>query len=682
MGKHPSIPVSPLLEGDSANPVELVPLASMAVGDIQKLLDERLVSLNSEWKASIPFPLYPVEKQKKKRHEKKKQEYDCSIFGADIETLDICSYLNGQPSNISRLYFSPKKYPPPESAELMKGRAVDNNCQGWLTLKNDLESVSYDMGNPITSNGAVPGERDKDGKRSTNNRRFVCATVGRLKRKSRAMAITDTSQYRESTLINNRKNNRENGLSLPKRVKINQTITRCPFTFTIKWDGIGFYIDLYRSSGNPMHCYHSKVFKPSALSFPSRLLTQEQIDDTKHVVEATCNKAVGRNFMKGKFGRFINHIKVAYLSQRENDSSTESRKCDITNMLDDFQDSNEISFSTVSDVPMDLLTDDLMGSTKDTVTISTTKIANEDVEIKEMSTLDFGKDIEAAAKNEREEKNLKKKDVLFIAIAWLVIPAFRFFMLCPEVIWCDITSHTNNKGFHLLTFSCRTSVDKQVVFLWVWIPNQQRFSFRWVFQHAIPNLIPAWLCKRVKLIMKDGDPQQRNEIIGSLIKIFTNAIEGSCGYHIGESAIKLIAIVQTNFVPHDLLSVNMGYKKHVPGVMTLHKRNHACWLGIVRKIHQWIYSWMKPGYVEDQFEYQISKILLMQFISSAPVLVAAEGKLFLIIRILKWLRGYVFAYEELYLLYLRKRTRTFYTAHSSAHEVRFISYFYNYVDIF
>ena len=217
----------------------------MSVGDIQKLLDERLVSLNSKWKASIPFPLYPVEKQKKKRHENKKQEYNCSIFDADIRTLDICSYLNGQQSNISRLYFSPKKYPPPENDELMKGRDVDNKCPSWLSLKKDLESVSYDFGNPITSNGAVPGEKDKFGNRSMNNRRFVCGTIGRLKRKSRAMAITDTAQYRESTLINNQKNNRANGLSLPKRVKINETDTRCPFTFTIKWDGIGFYIDLF-----------------------------------------------------------------------------------------------------------------------------------------------------------------------------------------------------------------------------------------------------------------------------------------------------------------------------------------------------------------------------------------------------------------------------------------------------
>jgi hypothetical protein len=97
----------------------------------------------------------------------------------------------------------------------------------------------------------------------------------------------------------------------------------------------------------------------------------------------------------------------------------------------------------------------------------------------------------------------------------------------------DITSHSNNKGYHLLTFSCRTSIDKQVVFLWIWISNQQRSSFRWVFQHAIPTLIPEYHRSRVHLIMKDGDAQQRNEVLGSLKTIFPNASEAGCGLHIG-----------------------------------------------------------------------------------------------------------------------------------------------------
>ena len=77
--------------------------------------------------------------------------------------------------------------------------------------------------------------------------------------------------------------------------------------------------------------------------------------------------------------------------------------------------------------------------------------------------------------------------MLFISIAWLVLPMFRLFKLCPEVIWCDVTSHSNNKGFNLLTFSCRTSVDMQAVFLWIWIPNQQRPIGNMPFLISYPN---------------------------------------------------------------------------------------------------------------------------------------------------------------------------------------------------
>ena len=53
-------------------------------------------------------------------------------------------------------------------------------------------------------------------------------------------------------------------------------------------------------------------------------------------------------------------------------------------------------------------------------------------------------------------------------------------------------------------------------------------------KHAIPNLIPKWLRERVLLIMKDGDAQQRNEILRALFRVFPNAKEAGCGFHIGK----------------------------------------------------------------------------------------------------------------------------------------------------
>ena len=81
---------------------------------------------------------------------------------------------------------------------------------------------------------------------------------------------------------------------------------------------------------------------------------------------------------------------------------------------------------------------------------------------------------------------------------------------------------------------------------------------------------------------------------------------------------------------------------------------------------------MKPGYVRDEDEYKISKFILLQFVCSAQVLAAAEGHVFMIIRMIRWIRFHVFTYESLYLYFQRKKVHTNFTAHGSAHEVRLI----------
>ena len=78
---------------------------------------------------------------------------------------------------------------------------------------------------------------------------------------------------------------------------------------------------------------------------------------------------------------------------------------------------------------------------------------------------------------------------------------------------------------------------------------------------------------------------------------------------------------------------------------------------------------MKPCYVEDEMEYKISKFLLMQFICSAPLLLAVEGQAFMIVKILRFLRGYVFDKEGTYLCYVHKLIITMFVGHSSTQEV-------------
>ena len=78
---------------------------------------------------------------------------------------------------------------------------------------------------------------------------------------------------------------------------------------------------------------------------------------------------------------------------------------------------------------------------------------------------------------------------------------------------------------------------------------------------------------------------------------------------------------------------------------------------------------MRPGYVESNEEYKISKLLLMQFVCSAAVLSAVGGHMYIVTAILRFLQGHVFVHESLFLHYLCHKLRHFDVSHGSAHEV-------------
>jgi hypothetical protein len=348
------------------------------------------------------------------------------------------------------------------------------------------------------------------------------------------------------------------------------------------------------------------------------------MDEALHVVNATSNNGCALNFLHGKFGKFVNIIKIAYLCRREN-GTVGTTKDDIDLMMENLALSNEISFVSLSDVPVKEFFDSQASPTlkcdtnHDTVTISTMKSFSGDVhyqEINDNPDTDTECLLDQIAQ-ERQERNLNNEDAQFIAVAWIVKPA----------VWVDVlTSHSNTKRFHLLTFSSRLSIRKQIVWLWVLIPNQQRFSFRWVFQEAIPTLVPKWLFDRVVFFMKDADPQQRNEILSSINFVFVNATEGTCGFHV----------------------VNMGWKKNLPSCHQILTPNQLKkWSLVKRQIQSWVYSWMNPGNVEDEDEYQVSKCLLEKFICSKAVLEVVDRHMFIIVKIQKFLRQHVYTWETL-----------------------------------
>ena len=201
-----------------------------------------------------------------------------------------------------------------------------------------------------------------------------------------------------------------------------------------------------------------------------RHLTEHQIESISNVVDSTCNKAAGRNFMFTKFARFVSHVKLSFLYRNSSSQGPKINQADdIQRMLSNFETSRDIKYASLTDVPLSELRMDCETSTdsSSTMTISTTQDDNGDLVNTPVTDLPMMGEIQGIAHSARRARQLAKTVFLFMAVAWISLPAFRFFMLCPEIIWFDVTSHSNNKGFCLLTFSCRTSLDRPVVFMWV-----------------------------------------------------------------------------------------------------------------------------------------------------------------------------------------------------------------------
>ena len=81
---------------------------------------------------------------------------------------------------------------------------------------------------------------------------------------------------------------------------------------------------------------------------------------------------------------------------------------------------------------------------------------------------------------------------------------------------------------------------------------------------------------------------------------------------------------------------------------------------------------MRPGYVESNEEYKISKLLLMQFVCSAAVLSAVGGHMYIVTAILRFLQCHVFVHGSLFLHYLCHKLRHFDVSHGSTQKASLI----------
>ena len=121
----------------------------------------------------------------------------------DLCTVDICSYL-GKFGNYRGLYFDPTKYPPEPFIKGQKSTSFDQ-------LKRDFALASSQNGSLMVANG--PSKKD------AQDRLFTCQVLYRQRKKNKEIQAKkrESGGYRSNRLIYDKKENRKNGKSLPRR---------------------------------------------------------------------------------------------------------------------------------------------------------------------------------------------------------------------------------------------------------------------------------------------------------------------------------------------------------------------------------------------------------------------------------------------------------------------------------
>ena len=128
----------------------------------------------------------------------------------------------------------------------------------------------------------------------------------------------------------------------------------------------------------------------------------------------------------------------------------------------------------------------------------------------------------------------------------------------------------------------------------VFLPNQQMWTFRWVFCVLFPQIYDNHILSKIQVFITDGDSQETSQLDNAIDSFFPQAKRIRCGWHI----------------------VNRGFLANVEGPRSFPKNMKIHYDNLRNICFSWIYSFMKAGYCETKYEYKVSKHLFMSFLGN------------------------------------------------------------------
>ena len=128
--------------------------------------------------------------------------------------------------------------------------------------------------------------------------------------------------------------------------------------------------------------------------------------------------------------------------------------------------------------------------------------------------------------------SLRNGQEFLLMVAWIHQDGLRLISKSPEVMGFDVTLGNNSEKRPLLRGTVLTRNRKAIPFFECFMPGETRWAFHWVFHHALPELVPAEILCRVRMILTDEDSNCYTQIDSARLRgVFAAALHRLCAWH-------------------------------------------------------------------------------------------------------------------------------------------------------
>jgi hypothetical protein len=509
-----------------------------------------------EWAGTLPFGSCRICKQNE------------SYLSVPPESIDLFDFCKGGKKSTwygkdTIIRFDPSTYPPPgkENKPFLQGSS-------GYTLITDLKSVCHHKGkSSFCSNGSTNDDK---------SRRLICR---------RLLCYNASSQEKEYEDVALRKSNSKSLLPKSKRTVTGRALSsemRCTAFVVINVDEFSYYMKV--GNGNGMHTNHAP-HDTTSITLPKRLLPSNVTQNIQALgfykvsmgSIVTMSQHFNCNISRRQVSNLTNFARMA-TQIHDVDQIPIEKMSDPDQMIKYFKESkiphivlshhvdshqyelpgdtkqkrkknkevvSETGIPTQTEVPCQDVTSS-SASTKSTtdhdndangfIAMECDGVgSNVQTDIEFMPDCDAMNDMIKYSNESRSSLLLPDNQTVMLSFMWSVPHCRRLFQAFPEVLYIDGTHATNRERMPLLTVGVRDHEFKVNIVVRAFIPNERAWLFRWIFYHGIPTLMGKEACKKVKMIITDGDSQETSQLDNAIrSNVYGDARRRRCGWHIIE----------------------------------------------------------------------------------------------------------------------------------------------------